>query len=117
LYRLAALLFWLKPLYIAYYPLAKANGNEQKTGSLTFCLGRMHRFTHEMIDKFQGFPCQQKSFGRNPEKQQACEVGWGIANFCIKGIKAKGSAGKKIAAPAVFVDLWAMACAAKKHFC
>jgi hypothetical protein len=69
--------------------------------------------------------CQQKSFGKNPEKQQACETAWGIGNgeallsalkktiqptktFCIQGLDAIGSSGKKIPAPAVFSD-----CAAK----
>jgi hypothetical protein len=70
---------------------------------MTFCVGRSLLINN--IDKFHGFPRQQKSFGGNPEKQLACEVGWGIANFCIKGLKAIGSPGKKIAAPAVFLDL------------
>lgn len=34
--------------------------------------------------------CQQKSFGKNPEKQQARVVGWGIGTFCMQGRKATG---------------------------
>jgi len=63
------------------------------------------------------FSCQQKSFGKNPEKQQAREVARGIGTFCMQGIKATGSTGKKIPAQAVFPDCAAMALCAKKHFC
>jgi hypothetical protein len=59
---------------------------------------------------------QQKNFGKNPEKHQDCEVGWGIGNFCIQGIEAIGSQSKKIPAPAVFLDYWQWPSAAKKHF-
>jgi len=60
--------------------------------------------------------CQQKSFGKNPEKQQAREVAWGIGTFCIQGLDAIGSPGKKIPAPAVFPDCAAKAQCGKEAF-
>jgi hypothetical protein len=33
------------------------------------------------------FSWQQNGFGKKHEKQQACEVGRGIATFCMQGIK------------------------------
>jgi len=33
------------------------------------------KFTHKSLCNDES-SCQQKSFGKNPEKQQACEVAW-----------------------------------------
>ena len=46
------------------------------------------KFTHKICCNDEAFFCQQESFGKNQEKQQAREVGWGIGTFCIQGIEA-----------------------------